>query len=259
MDIIIFSGQSNMQGSTSEKDNSPAVSNCYEYLFLTNELVPLKNPVGEDIGDKILWRSGLGNGSLVPYFCKEYFRKTNKEVVAIHVAKGDSSMREWQNDTERFSVAIEKIKAGISKVKEKAKVDKIYFVWLQGESDALNKTGTENYLQMLIALKNDIKKQIPIEKFCIIKVGHFAEFANWVDLPKEEKRKEDYKIMKAQELAPKVDKDFVLLTRVCTKLSLKKKYLNEKECGPHYNNSAMAIIGKKAGSKLSSLDKKLSK
>jgi hypothetical protein len=57
--------------------------------------------------------------------------------------------------------------------------------------------------------------------------------------------------MKAQERAVAEDKDFVMLTRICPKLSTKKRCLNPKEHGPHYNNKTLSKIGKKAGKKLS--------
>ena len=51
MDMIIFSGQSNMQGQTESTAtvNSTPVDNALEYRFLTDELIPLACPVGENI------------------------------------------------------------------------------------------------------------------------------------------------------------------------------------------------------------------
>ena len=71
-DLLIFSGQSNMQGQTECDPKDEPVANAAEYRVLTDELVPLKNPVGEDIGEKgreDLLASHLGHGSLIPYFC----------------------------------------------------------------------------------------------------------------------------------------------------------------------------------------------
>ena len=59
--------------------------------------------------------------------------------------------------------------------------------------------------------------------------------------------------MRAQERAVEEDEDFVMLTEICSKLSLKKKCLNPKEHGPHYNNKALSLIGKKAGKTLANL------
>ena len=248
MDVIIFSGQSNMQGSTGEKDLNPPVKNAFEYKYLTDTLVPLCNPVGEDIGDKVLCASALGNGSLVPAFCRAY-AANGRQVVAIHAAKGDTSISEWQKGTARFDTAVKKIKAGLLKVGDKS-VNRIFVVWLQGESDAIKRTSAEDYLKMLVKFKNDLKSEIPIDKFAIIRQGYFAEYAPWVKGSEEEKKYADEQIMKALDEAPACDGDFLTLTRICSELSVDEKYLNPNECGPHYNNAAMEIIGSIAGQAL---------
>ena len=147
----------------------------------------------------------------------------------------------------KFEEKSRRIKDIENKVKETNNVEKIFVVWLQGESDALNFTGTDKYLEMLIKFKNDIKNEIDFDKFTIIRQGYFAEYADWVDKPKFLKKKSDKEIMRALDLAPNLDGDFYMLTRVCARLSKNKKYLNDKEYGPHYNNAGMEIIGKKAG------------
>ena len=50
MDIIIFGGQSNMQGQTEglPQENEP-VAGALEYRYLTDECIPLQHPVGEDV------------------------------------------------------------------------------------------------------------------------------------------------------------------------------------------------------------------
>ena len=49
MDIIIFSGQSNMQGQSECLTGTDAVPNAFEYKYLDDKFEPLRNPVGEDI------------------------------------------------------------------------------------------------------------------------------------------------------------------------------------------------------------------
>ncbi len=251
MDVIIFSGQSNMQGSTGEKGRYSA-KGCLEYKFLIDEFVNLKDPVGEDIGDGVLCAAVNCCGSLVPSFCKAYLKKNGK-VVAVHCAKGNTTINEWQEGSVRYEALIKKSKKAIDKVRERFGLGKVYFVWLQGESDALNKTTLDEYLTALIALKNAIKRDLYIDKFCIIKVGFFAEFADWKP---ESNKIDDLNIMKAQERAPLVDNDFVLLTDICAKLSVNKRFLNPKEYGPHYNNKGLEKIGKIAGKALIKIRKK---
>ena len=94
-DVIIFGGQSNMQGQTEKLTECEVKEGCFEYRFLTDTLIPLKNPVGEYIttehtegfpftGDPVAeedkfieWKDGLcvgaacdGNTNLVPAFCQ---------------------------------------------------------------------------------------------------------------------------------------------------------------------------------------------
>ena len=247
VDIIIFSGQSNMQGASGE-DGVSVAENCLEYKFLTDEFVMVKDPVGENIGDNFLVPT-CNSGTLVPAFCRAYSKKRNK-VIAIHCAKGSTNISEWQKGTKRYSALIEKCSKGIERAKEKFSVDKIFFVWLPGESDAILRKSEEYYLSALIELKNALKQDVGIYKFGIIKVGYFAEYAPWQP---DANKFNDKIIMRAQERASKVDNDFCLLTNICLKLSKKAKFLNPKEFGPHYNNLGLDIIGKKAGKSLAKI------
>ena len=96
-----------MQGQSECLSEDAVVENAFEYKFLTDELVPLKNPVGENItvdfkegythvkGASDDWRERhlLGSAcynhtNLVPQFCRAYVKETQHEVVAVHTAKG---------------------------------------------------------------------------------------------------------------------------------------------------------------------------
>ncbi len=259
MDVLIFMGQSNMQGSTGERCLEVPENGSYEYRYLTDEVIPLVSPVGENIGgdskEEILAASAFGNGSMVPYFVNTYVRLRRRSSVAIHVAKGNTSISEWGADTERFAKAVAKIKAGISKASAIECIDKIYIIWLQGESDALLFTPQKTYKEKLINIKNALKSEIGFDKFCIIKTGYFAAYADWISGTFEEKMKSDLTIMDAQVNVTEIDSDFVMLTDVTVELSQKSKYLNHKEYGPHYNNAGMKIIGEVAATKLAELSK----
>ncbi len=251
MDIIIFGGQSNMCGETEAvpEINLP-VENAYEYRYETNSLQALQHPVGEDLFWSKLQGSDQKRGSLVPSFCRAYTEETGRSVVAVHVACGATTITEWIKGTSRHSFANKKIQAALSKVKETYAIEHIYYVWLQGESDALNQNSKELYLERLIYHKNVLKEEVGIEKFCIIKVGYFAVNAGWVD--GEEKEKWDEAIMSAQETAVEIDEDFVMLTRICPKLSLNPEYINPNASG-HYTNAGLDLIGKEAGKALALL------
>lgn len=253
MDVLIFMGQSNMQGSTGEYCNFPPQENLYEYKFLSDEIVPLISPVGETISGDILAASALGNGSLVPFFCKTYAKKREKTVLAIHAAKGNTHIDEWQKGCERFCTAVAKIKAGLQKANEVESVEKIAIVWLQGESDALRYLSARQYKKKLIDFKNALKEEFRFDIFGIIKTGYFAAYADWISGTFEEKRASDEQIMLAQDETVRADSDFAILTEITKKLSIDKAYLNPMEYGPHYNNAGMEIIGSEAGNALADI------
>ena len=151
VDLLIFAGQSNMQGETEGLPslNNP-ISNAFEYKFLSDSFILLQHPVGEDIGDGILSGATNGCGTLVPDFCDEYAKSTSKKVVAVHTTRGATTISQWLKGTDRYNCMIKKINSSLKKAKENYKIDKVYFVWLQGESDAISGTTQENYEKMLI-------------------------------------------------------------------------------------------------------------
>ena len=255
MDVIIFGGQSNMQGQTGAvpEVNEP-VEGALEYHVEDNSLVPLQIPVGEDLGgSKYLLGKSHDCGSLIPAFCRAYIKETGKDVVAISACRGDTTIEDWQKGTYRYCTASSKMLRGINKAKQQGEVEHIYFVWLQGESDAVIRSTEEEYLERLIRYKNTLKKEIGIERFCIIKVGYFYCNSQWhKGGTYEEKKACDEAIMSAQERAVAEDSDFTMLTRVCTELSMNPEYINPEASG-HYNNAAMEIIGTEAGTALAKI------
>ena len=227
-----------MQGQTEAELAEPPVEGAREYRILTDSLRPLRHPVGEDIGELLLG-AHLGRGSLVPYFAAAYIAETGKNVVAVHAAKGATLLSQWEKDSEtgkeRYAKTIEKIGAAKRKC---SGIEKVYYIWLQGESDALAATEEKSYRESLVRYKNDLKADAGIDSFMIIEVGYFASHFGG--------REKDEKIMRAQEEVCREEEDFVLLTDITKKLSLDERYTNPEAVG-HYNNAAMKIIGETAG------------
>ena len=256
MDIIIFGGQSNMQGQTGAvPEINEEVKGALEYKVVGDSLVPLKIPVGEDIGgSKYLLGASHDCGSLIPAFCRAYVQETGKDVVAISACRGDTTVEDWQKGTYRYRAAANKMKKGIAKAKALGEVEHIYYVWLQGESDAVIESTEEEYLERLIRYKNTLKNEIGIERFGIIKVGYFYCTSQWHQSVSnyDDKKKCDEAIMSAQERAVAEDSDFTMLTRVCPELSMKSEYINPNASG-HYNNEGMEIIGTEAGKALAKI------
>lgn len=251
IDIIIFAGQSNMQGETEglPEVNLP-IEGAWEYRFLSDTLVDLKHPVGEDINGDSLWGAKNGCGTLVPDFCNTYVRKTERNVVAVHTARGATTISQWLKGTDRYNCMIEKVNSAVCKVKEIGEIGNIFFVWLQGESDAIIGTSKENYEKMITDFKNDLMADLNIQKFCIIGVGYFCRVAPWLEFSKNgEGKPRDEKIMSAQKQVCEVDDDFIMLTEICKTISMDSHYMNPN-MGGHYNNKGMALIGETAGKRL---------
>lgn len=156
LDILIFGGQSNMQGQTEAPPipNEP-VDGASEYRYLKDFLIPLQHPVGEQIGNSLLLGADKGRGSMLPDFCRAYCKASGHRVVAIHAARGGTTISEWLSGTVRYEASVKKILAGIHKCKASGPVNKVYYIWLKGESDAITCISTEAYLQILTAYKND--------------------------------------------------------------------------------------------------------
>ena len=254
MDILIFSGQSNMQGQTEAlpSPNEP-VGKAFEYRFADDELVPLRHPCGEFLGEDLLQGADSGHGSMLPDFCREYVRLTGRPVTAIHAAKGGSTVDEWQKGGERYALAVQKMTAGIEKARTVEPVERVYLIWLQGESDAICHTSKDEYIRLLTKFKDDPKADVGIGRFGIVKVGYFAGIVSWLhDRTGDEGLRDDEVIMAAQEELCASDGDFVMLTRLCTEFSIKGENISPFAEG-HFSNEGHKQIGEDAARTLASL------
>lgn len=258
MDLLIFSGQSNMQGQTEclPKSNA-AVPGAVEYRFADNALHPLCHPVGENLDENGLPFSpdfsdipgAVNRGALlaawenhtnmVPDFCRSYIRAatpaafpsgTTDRVAAVHAAKGSTQIEYWLKGHGGYSALCRKSLAAIQKVQP----EHIFFIWLQGESDALAGVSKEAYQQMLLRLQQDLQADLGIEKFGVIQVGRFANDAR------------DDAIIAAQKAICAENPDFMLLTAVTEQLIHNPRYMNPFARG-HYNCFGQRVIGTLAG------------
>ncbi len=260
MDILIFGGQSNMQGQSEALTDTTPVSGAFEYKWLGDRLDPLCNPVGENITyDKqageattkemsreagrawlkahVTGASCYGNTNLVPKFCEYYRKATGTEIVAVHVAKGSTEIKEWLPGTPGFEIVVEKATAAIQKVKEKHSVGHIYFVWLQGESDAAHGNTKAYYKEKILLLNNALKEALGIEKFALIRVGRF----------KNDDR--DFEIIHAQDEVCRENEDFIMLTEIATELNTQVEYMNPFVAG-HYSALGLEKLGEVSGTAL---------
>ena len=254
VDIIIFGGQSNMQGQSERLSENRIVDDAYEYKFIDDVLVELKNPVGENItytkecGTEILESTSLkcwlenhltgsacyGNTNLVPEFV---IGNTKQKVVAVHISKGSTQIADWMPETLGYEIIKEKASSAIKKVKEKYSIDKIFFVWLQGESDAIAGNSKAYYKEKLYELFENLKKDLKVNKFCIIRVGRFTN------------DNRDMEIICAQDEICRENNDFIMLTEIATQLNESPEYMNPSVAG-HYSAAGLEKLGMEAGKAL---------
>jgi len=252
-DLIIFSGQSNMQGQTERPPYDLSwVDGAYEYRFATDELVNLRHPVGETLdycGNTFEWskyptRKELhangaffspvdNNANMVPSFAKSYVKKTKRELVAVHTAKGETSIDYWKKGGKGFDMLYKKVTSAI----KKAEPERIFFVWLQGESDAYDGMKKDVYKERLVSLYDDLKEAFNLEKIGIILVGRFT-----MD-------ERDFEIIDAQKEICAENDNFLMLTTVTEKIIYEEKYMNPNARG-HYSCDGQELIGKLAAEAL---------
>ncbi len=262
-DIIIFSGQSNMEGQTECLLHDTPVAGAEEYLYLTDSFIPLKNPCGEDIrndgtagipyvdgadgwhGAHALGSACYGNTTLVPAFCEAYLAGAEKKscrvpVVAVHAAKGATNMSYWIPDAVGFKMLVDKAMGAITKAGE---TRHRYFVWLQGESDAIISRSCEDYKAMLSEFGHSLREKLGIEAFGIIRVGRFTGDAR------------DDEIIRAQDEICKEDPFFVMLTDIAAEYSVNPAYsdMMNPYVGGHYSAAGLESLGEAAGSALAAL------
>ena len=245
MDILIFGGQSNMEGQTSAppEDLRPVVG-AMEYRYRIHSYVPLQHPVGEDL-EPYLGGASFGLGNLVPDFVDVYRKYRRVLVGAVHTAQGATNIDQWNAAGDIYQTAKRKI-VDCLRATQPEPIERRYFIWLQGESDALRALPEEDYLRALIALKDALKADCGIDRFGIIRVGYFS------GTPAH-----DEAIMRAQERACAVDGDFLMLTRITSALSRDAHYVNPYAAG-HYDNAALAVIAAEAARTLALLASGLS-
>lgn len=257
MDIIIFSGQSNMQGESERLSSTEIINGAYEYRYLTDTAVPLQNPVGEDITyegtcgfpftHETVQRTWLethavgsacfGHTNLVPSFCDTYCRKTKRSVLAVHAAKGSSAMDKWMPGKPQYEILIKKSQAAIRYAEAHGGVERIFFVWLQGESDAIQAKTKQYYKESITTLFDALSNTLGIERFAIIRVGHFCGDSR------------DKEITDAQDEICREHNGFIMLTTITEQLESRADCMHPNIQG-HFSAKGLELLGEAAGEAL---------
>lgn len=256
MDVILFCGQSNMQGQSDRLSDSGIVENAYEYKWLSDKIVPLCDPVGENIsysleaGDEadehtvasywlakhVTGSSCFGHTTLVPSFCRTYTALTGREILSLHIAKGSTTVDQWLPGSEGYAMILRKTLAALKKVS----AEHVYLVWLQGESDAIYQKTCEEYKKSLRALCSALKKDVGLERFGIIRVGRFTG------------DERDDEIICAQVDICATDPDFIMLTDISEELYKSPEHMCPNIPG-HFSAKGLEALGRAAAETLAEL------
>ena len=256
-DLIIFSGQSNMEGETECLIDDTVIENAIEYRYLTDSLIPLHGYAGENllydmtegysctadvdackwIDDHLTGCPGGGHTNMVPQFCKHYIEQTGMMTAAVHIAKGASEIRFCLPGNPGWGALCEKGHAAFRKIEEQYTIRRVYFVWLQGESDAILGYSKEDYKQNIAKLAEELQREFGVKAFGVIRVGRFT-----MD------ERDDVIITAQDEICAEND-FFVMLSTAATMLNEQAEYMNPYAFG-HYSAKGQEYLGKEAGTAL---------
>lgn len=151
IDLIFFMGQSNMSGCGGDYTQAPSIIKGagYEYRSVTDpyNLHEIKEPFGlnESVVGGIWDVPGAKRGSLVTSFVNKYHELTGHTVIGVSASAGGTSTEDWLTTgfVTDISVRLKNVQDYLNN--NDFTVKNQYVVWLQGESDALDRTTVDEY------------------------------------------------------------------------------------------------------------------
>ena len=174
-----------------------------------------------------------GHTNLVPEFCRTYTKLTGRKVLAVHAAKGSTTIAQWLPGTPGYAFLSQKARNGVQKVHP----ERIFFVWLQGESDAVAGVRKQDYKAALRILCDALKADVGISLFGIIRVGRFTGDDR------------DAEIIAAQDEICRENHDFWMLTDIATVLNTQREAMHPHIKG-HYSAKGLELLGREAARNL---------
>lgn len=235
VDVIFFMGQSNMCGCGGDASLAPKVSEEAGMEFRAysdpTRLYPIEEPFGvnENNPDGIGDFPGVKNGSLVSAFVNKYHELTGRQVIAVSAAKGESPISMWLSSTMMADLK-DRYDKTLAYLKDNGyAAEHIYVIWLQGESDGLEKKSPDVYRTQLDDLMRPLF-EAGLEKVFIIPPGRMIDFSDiFLD------------IIKAQEDLCTESEYYALATTVLTGVS--PEYMKDQY---HYNQHVLNMTGQLA-------------
>lgn len=170
LDLFVIVGQSNAEG-RGDSAQSPAAP---EGVYINGSTIsaPLADPVG-----------GASTGSMWPAWSNEWFARTGRMSAFVEAAVGGTALlpddsAQWSPAGSLRGIAVTAASNAISAINGSGSytLGNVYFVWAQGESDAVNTNGTTVtaalYTDALKTLATYFKAQIPaMVKMFVVTTG----------------------------------------------------------------------------------------
>ncbi|WP_303218577.1 sialate O-acetylesterase [Enterococcus asini] len=150
VELIIFAGQSNMAGrGTAALAPKITKAQAWEFRAVSDptKLYPLTEQFGYlENNPACIWEPGMKTGSMVTSFVETYLNDSEKNVVALSASKGGSSITEWQPGSAYYRDLLERIHKAKSWLTQAGyQVERVTFLWLQGETDGDLKRSADEY------------------------------------------------------------------------------------------------------------------
>jgi len=188
--------------SRSEKMNFVKVkqeeNTVFEYNYINDKIVELTENT-KKLGEKLIYNSQSGKlevptstkfsiqksygTNMIPQFCKEYYEKTGRKVVAVFAANGGENIENFlpsddidygdANNQMIYEAMLEKYQAAINYMeKNDYKVENKLWICFQGESNIIKSPlTTSEYERIFMKVHNNLKKDAKITQGAIIETS----------------------------------------------------------------------------------------
>lgn len=256
VDLAVFAGQSNMSGRGTAIDADVCDQNAgFEFKAISNPdtLVPITEPFGlnEDKAGAITDDNGDGTtkrtGSMVSALVNEYYKLTGRQIIAVSASIGGTTSLQWK--TTYIKDAAERLNAAkVFLQKNGVRIDRIFVVWCQGESDGDAAVSANEYMNNTKEIFKYFKHH-GAEKCFLVQTGHY----NYIDYPGMANGftgmewDEKYGIIRrAQADLCRIEEDFKLAASF-------EPYIKAMKDRFHYYQKAYNTVGEEAGKNIAKL------
>lgn len=184
VNLAIFMGQSNMAG-RGEYENAVKcpVGHGYEFRSVTNpeKLFNISEPFGKKenndaVRDDTDSEYDKRSGDMVSALMESYYNNTNTPIVGVQCSSGGTDLNYWNSTMVRNEAQSRLISAKTYLEENGYKIEHIFMVWVQGETDA---DKLHNGIETIDEYKNgtlavfDYMKQAGVTDIFIVQTGHY--------------------------------------------------------------------------------------